>query len=699
MKTITFGIPTKTKTMAKSSKKSPQKSNSLPFSEKRRTIYLIFAIFTFLLYANSLGNDYALDDTIVIKQNTFVKRGASGIPDIFKYDTFTGFFGETKELVAGGRYRPLSLATFAIEIEMFGKPEKNAQGQFTADKNNNRLSIGNPTVSHFVNLLLYLWTAVVLYQVLVRMFKNYEQKTWYLSLPFVITLLFIAHPLHTEAVANIKGRDEIMTMLGSLYALKFTFDFVMKKERKYLAYSAIALFLGLLSKENAITFLAVVPFALFFFTELKWKEIFAASWPLLAAAAVFMLIRQSIIGFPTTNLPPELMNNPYLNMNAGEKFATIMYTLGLYIKLMFFPHPLTFDYYPYHIPIIKITDWQFLLSIAVYLGLAITALLTMRKKSVYAFAIILFLATLSVVSNLFFPVGVFMNERFVYISSLGWCIAAGYFVLHSLPKWMDAAKAMQVSRAILLVVLVGFSFKTISRNPDWKDDETLFLHDIKISKNSAKGNVTAGGTYVNMADGITNDPVKKRETYLQAIAHLEHALEIHPRYKDAMLLLGNAWFKMEENYEKTLDYYMRILQLNPNDQNVHQNLGVIFNKRDNYDLQIETFLKVHALAPNRSDVCRKLATLYGKHKQDIPNTIIYLEKAYAIDPTQPDVMKDLGVSYAALGQYDKAMRYFKEAEKFVPQDKQNLMNIALTYDNMGQPEMAQTYRQKAQSIK
>ena len=74
----------------------------------------ILMILVFILYANSLTLDYALDDSIVITDNQFTKEGISGIPDIFSYDTFVGFFGTQKQLVAGGRYRPLSLALFAI---------------------------------------------------------------------------------------------------------------------------------------------------------------------------------------------------------------------------------------------------------------------------------------------------------------------------------------------------------------------------------------------------------------------------------------------------------------------------------------------------------------------------------------------------------------------------------------------------------
>ena len=80
-----------------------------------------------------------------------------------------------------------------------------------------------------------------------KLFPPDENKKWYLSFPFIASLLFLAHPLHTEAVANIKGRDEIMTLLGSLGALWFTLKYLDTKKAKFFVYSSLSLFLGLLS--------------------------------------------------------------------------------------------------------------------------------------------------------------------------------------------------------------------------------------------------------------------------------------------------------------------------------------------------------------------------------------------------------------------------------------------------------------------
>ena len=191
--------------------------------------YILLFVLAFGLYLNTLPYGYVLDDKIVITENQFTKNGLSGIPDILTTDAFVGFYGKEKNLVAGKRYRPLSIVTFAIEYQFFGKA---------------------PFVSHLINVLLYAFTCLLLYQLMKRMFPDRKGNPWFLTTPFIISLIFVVHPLHTEAVANIKGRDELLALLASLGALHYTLKWLDKEQLKYLILSAICLFVGLFAKEK-----------------------------------------------------------------------------------------------------------------------------------------------------------------------------------------------------------------------------------------------------------------------------------------------------------------------------------------------------------------------------------------------------------------------------------------------------------------
>jgi len=157
---------------------------------------LIIFILPFVLYYQSTSFGYVLDDQIVITDNSFTKKGFSGIGDLLSNESMTGYFGEQKDLVEGNRYRPLSLITYAIEYGIVGDL--------------------NPGLSHFINILLYGLTGLLLFRVLTMMLRKRTSSVWWLSIPFLTSLLYIAHPIHSEAVANIKGRDEIMALLRTV---------------------------------------------------------------------------------------------------------------------------------------------------------------------------------------------------------------------------------------------------------------------------------------------------------------------------------------------------------------------------------------------------------------------------------------------------------------------------------------------------
>jgi hypothetical protein len=246
------------------------------------------------------------------------------------------------------------------------------------------------------------------------------------------------HPLHSECVANIKGRDEILALLGCLGAVYATLKYFDSNRIGWLFLSSFCLLLGMLSKENALTFLFVVPLTVWAFTSVPLSRIGAATIPLFIAVVIFVLVRFNALGFMLDHgkAVTDLMNDPFLDMNLGQKLATIFLTLGWYIKLLFVPYPLTHDYYPYHVPKVGWTDWRAIASLVLYLGMGVWAVLNIGKKRVMAYSILCWIATLSIVSNIFVSVGSFMNERFAYMPSIAFCLAFGWFFAYKLPDWI-----------------------------------------------------------------------------------------------------------------------------------------------------------------------------------------------------------------------------------------------------------------------
>ena len=215
----------------KSKVRSP-KSNS-GFSIDRK-FYLIIALFSVLLYANTLNHNWAFDDFPTIYGNSLTMSGVEGIPTMLKTAYWYGLDGQNDWL-----YRPLSLIMFAIEWELW--PD-------------------TPTAGHIINVLLYALGNILMFVLLRAMFVKENQL-----MAIVCTLLFAVHPLHTEVVANIKSRDEILSMIFGLMAMLMVFRYIDKQDIKYLLVAGLTYFLSLFSKESAITFLGVFPLSIYFF--------------------------------------------------------------------------------------------------------------------------------------------------------------------------------------------------------------------------------------------------------------------------------------------------------------------------------------------------------------------------------------------------------------------------------------------------
>ncbi len=667
-------------------KKSISNSSSKrgSFGKKNFWAILCIGLFSLILYAPTLSYDYALDDQIVILSNQYTKQGFSGTGKILSTESMEGFWGVQKNLLAGGRYRPLSIVTFAVEWQLFGQ---------------------NPMIGHLVNLLLYALSNLLLYRILLMLFAARTKRPpryWYLSIPFITTMLFVAHPLHTEVVANIKGRDEIMTFLGALGALFFSLQYVKRERIMDLIWSSLCLFLALLSKENAITFVAIIPLTLYFFTKSSLQKIGTTTLPLLAATVVFLVIRWRVIGyfFNSGTEVTELLNDPFLNASFAEKYATIFSTMGYYLKLLVFPHPLTHDYYPKEFPIIGWADWRAIVPLILYGLMGLFALWGLKRKNIVAFAVWFYLLSFSIVSNLFFAVGTFMNERFMFISLLGFCLIVAYGLVRYLPKLLSSAAVKKYSIiAIVGVMLLAYSFKTLTRLPAWKNNKSLFLTDVKVSTNSTKVNTSAGGTLYEEAIKIQDIGEKQQKLY-QAIEYLTKAVEIHSNNINALLLLGNSYYALDRNIDAVFGVYAAIFANNPDHVDATKNL-MMFSQQIKTPEEADKFIRFYEkyvipYGVNNSTTFAVLGKLYGRYRQDAEKAIDYLERSISINPNDASVLQDLGIVYGMANEYEKSLQVSLKALEFQPNNKQLLRNIGTTYRNMGNEEQAEVYFQRAE---
>lgn len=244
----------KQKTIQSKVKPEIKKEKGFSLTGERYYPLIVFA-FSFLLYFNSVFNDYNMDDELVTQNHRLTSKGISAIPEIFTSPYYQDNAGYKYE------YRPMVLVSFALEHSFFGE---------------------HAWVSHFLNVLLYALMCLLLFFVLKKLLKQYS-----LLFPFLIALVFAAHPVHTEVVDSIKNRDEILSLLFGLLSMDFAIRFTERKNVLYLLAMGLFFLLGILSKTTTITFVMLIPLALVLLSEISFGYLMAITTVLVIPAVFF----------------------------------------------------------------------------------------------------------------------------------------------------------------------------------------------------------------------------------------------------------------------------------------------------------------------------------------------------------------------------------------------------------------------------
>ena len=633
--------------------KSKKKTRSPQRFIKSSTAKIIIFLLATILYCNTLGHDYVLDDAILITENTLTQAGIKAIPDILSHDTFYGFFNTDAKanLVSGGRYRPFSQILFAIEQTLFGN---------------------RPFWGHLINILCFAICAISVFHLLLDLIYPHIKYNNAILIAFASSILFVAHPIHTEVVANIKGRDEILALLFSTWSLIFALRSSTKRGLRDFVVATMLFFLALLSKEVAVGFLVITPLAYYFFREENvWSSI-RTVFPLLVAFLFYLGLRFSVLGWNISGSPPlELMNNPFLKFQDGsyvlmspmEKWPQIIFGLGKYLQLSFLPYPLTHDYYPQHLQVSSFADWRVIISGLGLLAVIILSLKYVRKEKLLVFGVCFFFASLFITSNIIFPVGTHLSERFLFTPSVGVCLLLSVICF----KFGHSKRSLGTMIWTLLVIF--FAAMTIHRNTVWKDNFTLFTTDVQTSSQSAKAQNAAGGILIDHARTLT-DTSQQNALYRDALGHLAKAIALHPTYKNAHLLLGNAHYYLQE-FADAIGAYDRALAVDPNYFEAKQNRAI--SQRD-------------------------WGRYHGEKLNDLPKAIQLLENAVVILKEDYETHRLLGVAYGNMANITKAIEHFSVAVKQRADDPATLFNLGMAYMSQGDSINANHYISQAKRI-
>ena len=617
---------------------------------------LILGCIAALAFVNTFFHQFALDDRAVTFQNKYVMSGITGIPKILSTFYWAGYWDNN-----AGLFRPLSLIMFAIEWQ---------------------ISPNNPALHHVINVLLYSLSIALLFRFLTRLLKDYS--VW---LSFSIALLFALHPIHTEVVANIKSRDEILCFLFFIT----TAILLIRSDSfnvKNTVWATLSFFACLLSKEGGILYLPIFVLILFLFRKNSMLDIFRKTVSLFGISIIWLVYHTTVIkSAAMAKITYSYWDNSLVACDSlASQVATGFSILGRYILKSFWPYEMSYDYSFAQIPCESFGSLNVLATLLVCIALGITAIMQFKKQPLLAFGIAFFFITSVLFINVFTLIGATMADRFIYVSSLG-TLSAIVWLFYKLNNEVNVLNWQHRSLYIVIFISLAFGYKTFTRNFDWKNDATLFTADVKVADRSSRTHYNYGtvlfsdlpqdesqkfarldSAIAEFRKGISIDSndynsytnmgaaLYRRKLYAESIESTRHAMRIKPD-SDLLVNLADAFF-MNKDYDSSIYYHTVAIRTGRPQKDTYNLLGSAFFARNQFPLAVQVFRDGIAKDSTYGALWLNYGNALGVMK-DYNAAIYAFNKAYELDNTQKNALYFISVTYANMGDTIKANEYLQ----------------------------------------
>ena len=652
---------------------------------------LLFAI-AFVQYANTLNFDFAWDDKLVITANDYTRMGLKGLPEILTNPLSVPY----KNV-----YRPVTQSLFAIEYELFGD---------------------DPTMFHLFGLIWYGLACLSVYFFLKFVFPRIHPVFLFLA-----SLLFTVHPLHVEVVANIKSRDEVLALLFGLTGIILFAGGIERNRLGTIALGIISFGLAVLSKENAITLLPMLPVVLWFRSEqvqLNRKIILSGIAVLGLLGLYFMLIPLVVLSLllvlvvyrklgrkkliflalggiilsalffnfeidtpDTTNgiqLDSTVLNNIFLWTTESEKvIPTSIVNIGRYFKLFALPHPLIHLYGYNQIPL---SGWGNLVTWLVLILLLFSVyywVRNFRRKDLSIFGILFFICTYSVYSNFFVIAPDTMADRYMFLPSIGLSLVVVEGLIR-LGKLNRLHPIFSTPRSKIVAVFFFFAISALFARSwigsrDWQNDYTLIKNRIQYMENNAAAQATLGIMIQRESMEVKDGQLQQRLRSDAAKAFTK-AIDIYPDFYLAWTLIGKI-FVEEGMYEKAELAFLRAQGISPLSPDAYQCLGALYFVVGDSNRSIDYLEKCILLDPQLKEAYVMLGKAYIQNKS-IKNLGSLTKAALGWFPNNPDFEAFQAFYLLDEKKFTEAYRYAKAS---LEKDPNNLLALSV----LAAPQMAQ----------
>ncbi|XP_029460365.1 protein O-mannosyl-transferase TMTC4 isoform X1 [Rhinatrema bivittatum] len=634
----------------------------------------IIGLLALVCFTNSFDGDFVFDDSEAILNNKDL-RAETPLGDLWIHD----FWGtKLSSNVSHKSYRPLTVLTFRINYILAGGY--------------------HPVGFHVVNIILHCIVSVLMLDVFSILFGGltYNSKGRRVDLApkasFLAALLFAVHPVHTECVAGIVGRADLLCALFFLLSFlgycKAFIEYDKEGKQFSILWILTSVLLGavaMLCKEQGITVLGLnAVFDAFvicklnllrLFQMLLYKDkalesavflnkgfllriIFMAS-----GGAAILYVRWRIMGtgppaFTDVDNPASFADNiPIRAINYN-------YYYSLNAWLLLCPWWLCFDWSMGCIPLIKsLSDWRIIALAALWFclsGLICQALCSedCHKRRILSLGLGFLTIPFLPASNLLFRVGFVIAERVIYLPSAGYCMLLTY----GCSILSRQVKNKKLIAAAVLGIVFTNTLRCIIRSNQWRSEEQLFKSALPVCPLNAKVHYNVGK---NLAD-------KGNQT--AAIKYYREAIRLNPKYVHAMNNLGNI-LKERNELQEAEELLALAVQIQPDFAAAWMNLGIVQNSLKRFAEAEKSYWTAIKHRKKYPDCYYNLGRLYADLNRHL-DALNAWRNATVLKPEHSLAWNNLIILLDNTGNLAQAEAVGKEALELLPNDHSLMFSLA-----------------------
>lgn len=567
---------------------SPSKTTSTILPEY--ALYLPVVVFGLLIYSNTFLSSFHFDDKRAIIRNPFIR-------DFWDWSSIWNAFN-TRFIVG---------LTLALNYALGGL---------------------NVVGYHVFNIGAHIAASCLVYQLAFLTLRTHAMRhdrseAQARLMAIFASLIFLAHPIQTQAVTYIWQRAASLAAIFYIAALVFYVRSRMSSSFGLYVTSLVCTVLGMFCKENTLTLPLSIAFYEFCFLGKPGESVEKRIGILLPFFLTMFIIPATLMRASAITLDlmrPQFAENTeplrmadltsFVDRSVMERSAYIFTQLSVlrtYLRLLFLPVRQNLDYdYPLSKSFFEPST---LFSFGILSVVIITAVILLKKHRLAGFGLLWIFLTLSIESAV--PQNDVIFEHRLYLPMVGFAL----FLIASVDWFVRMINRQSLAAAVLLPLVFVYGTLAYQRNHVWKDEMTLWEDVIRKSPNKARPYQNRGVAYQDQG------------RIEEALRDFNKALEIKPAYDRALYNRGTIYLNRNE-YDRALQDFNKALEISPDYDKALNNRALIYLRRNQYE-------------------------------QALPD----LNKAISIDPTYVDPYLNAALCYYSLGKYDKSWEIVHQLQK------------------------------------